>query len=260
MWRQGHRDHHADGAGAGAGGGEGARPRAGGLRTSGRQRPGGRSSAGSGRWPRRAARSPPAQLLLRADRGRCGQCPESQQGQSERGAGTRPAGPGHVAGECRGPSQRAQPEGQRRTPAQGHASPGTRPGRRKGRPRRGAAAPPSASGHLLSEQGPQPAAGPGASWRRLRRASPDRGSPRVRGRGRAVEGPWGGPPPTALCRAPHVSCVSAKPPRQPPSHPEGTGAHGPGSEGVRSPESSAGRGSGFHPCGHPGVQAETSAP
>lgn len=120
--------------------------------------------------------------------------------------------------------------------------------------------PPSASGHLLSEQGPQPAAGPGASWRRLRRASPDRGSPRVRGRGRAVEGPWGGPPPTALCRAPHVSCVSAKPPRQPPSHPEGTGAHGPGSEGVRSPESSAGRGSGFHPCGHPGVQAETSAP
>lgn len=95
--------------------------------------------------------------------------------------------------------------------------------------------PPSASGHLLSEQGPQPAAGPGASWRRLRRASPDRGSPRVRGRGRAVEGPWGGPPPTALCRAPHVSCVSAKPPRQPPSHPEGTGAHGPGQRGGTQP-------------------------
>lgn len=105
--------------------------------------------------------------------------------------------------------------------------------------------PPSASGHLLSEQGPQPAAGPGASWRRLRRASPDRGSPRVRGRGRAVEGPWGGPPPRPSAEPPTSPVSQQSRPASPLPTPRALGPMARAARGYAAPNLQLGVGVGF---------------
>lgn len=123
-----------------------------------------------------AMRPAPLQLLLRAAWGRCGQCPVSQQGQSEHRAGTRPAGPSRVAEEGRGHSQRASDKLLLRARV-----PWDTAGENESEAQAWGCSPPSASGRLLSEQGPWTAAGLGASWRRQRRASPDRGSPQVGG-------------------------------------------------------------------------------